>query len=398
MQANLGYQTLPALNELTTEVLEQGPLGEQRRAALVTAQQLALPVWRRTDLKDFSLQAMRPVFGSATIVSGADAAAQGVYVTDFLTALSQKSDLLAQYFGTAVANDHNTFVAYNAALAQDGLVVHVPRNVELAEPIRITYTLPAGGLAIFPRTLIVAEANSRVTVVEEFQSADLDSYGAVVPVAELFANDGSEIRFISLQKLGQNAYQLGAQRAVVGRDARAWWLAGAVGASVQHMDMEVALQGNGAALEWYGFTFGTGKQQLLWAPTVKHIGLSTESQIDFKSAVADTAYVVFDGMIDIEKGAQGTNSDLRDAALHLSGMARSDSIPGLEIDANEVKAGHGSTSGEIDEEQLFYLMARGLTREVATQMIVIGFFSTIVERIPLDDVQERALEMIQAKM
>ncbi|MDP9310065.1 MAG: Fe-S cluster assembly protein SufD [Chloroflexota bacterium] len=398
MQANLAFQTLPTLNELTPEALEQGPLGEQRRAALATARQLELPVWRRTDLKDFSFQNLRAVFGSVTVETTADVAAQGVYVADFQTAANEKADLLAQYLGTAVANDHNTFVAYNAALAQDGLVVYVPRNVELAEPIRVTYTLPAGGQAIFPRTLIVTEANSRVTVVEEFRSADLQSYGAVVPVAELFANDGSEIRFISLQTLGQNAYQLGAQRAIVGRDARIWWLAGAVGANVQHIDMEVALQGNGAGLEWYGFTFGTGSQQLLWAPTVKHIGLSTEGQIDFRSAVADTAYVVFDGMIDIEKGAQGTNSDLRDAALHLSDKARSDSIPGLEIDANEVKAGHGSTSGQIDEEQLFYLMARGLSREVATQMIVLGFFSAIVERIPLDDVQERVLEMIQAKM
>jgi Fe-S cluster assembly protein SufD len=244
----------------------------------------------------------------------------------------------------------------------------------------------------------VAEANSRVTVVEEFVSDDLDSYGAVLPVAELFANDGGEIRFISLQTLGNNAYQIGTQRAVVGRDARVWWMAGAVGATVQHMDLQVSLEGNGSALEWYGFTFGTGTQQLLWAPTVKHIGLSTESQIDFKSAVSDTGYVVFDGMIDIEKGAQGTNSDLRDAALHLSDKARSDSIPGLEIDANEVKAGHGSTSGQIDEEQLFYLMARGLSREVATQMIVVGFFSSVVERIPLDDVQARVMELITAKM
>ncbi|MBV9791979.1 MAG: SufD family Fe-S cluster assembly protein, partial [Chloroflexi bacterium] len=141
-----------------------------------------------------------------------------------------------------------------------------------------------------------------------------------------------------------------------------------------------------------------GTQQLLWAPTVNHIGLSTEAQIDWKSAVSDTAYVVFDGMIDIEKGAQGTNSDLRDAALHLSDKARSDSIPGLEIDANEVKAGHGSTSGQIDEEQLFYLMARGLSRPDATRMILLGFFASVVERVPFDEVRDRVLELIEAKI
>lgn len=397
MPANSAIQTLPALGELTADALDTGALADQRRAALASARQLDLPFWRRTDLKHFKLDELRPVYGSVRI-EAADATEQGVYVADLQTALQEKGELIGQYFGTAVQGDFNTFVAYNTALAQDGIVVHVPRNVEVAAPIRVRYHLPAGGQAIFPRTLIVTEANSRVTIVEEFTSDALDGYGLSVPVTEIFANDGSEVRFISLQTLGQNVYQLGAQRAIVGRDAHVWWLAGAIGASVQHMDMEVDLKGNGSGLEWYGFTFGTGTQQLLWAPTVKHIGLSTEAQIDWKSAVSDTAYVVFDGMIDIEKGAQGTNSDLRDAALHLSDKARSDSIPGLEIDANEVKAGHGSTSGQIDEEQLFYLQARGLSREVATRMIVLGFFSSVVERIPLDDVQEHVLHLIEGKL
>jgi Fe-S cluster assembly protein SufD len=159
----------------------------------------------------------------------------------------------------------------------------------------------------------------------------------------------------------------------------------------------VRLEGNGSELDWLGFTFATETQQLLWAPRVHHIGLSTTAQIQWKSAVADTAYVVFDGMINIEHGAQGTNSDLRDAVLHLSPKARSDSIPGLEIDANEVKAGHGSTSGQIDEEQLFYLRARGLSRAEATRMIVLGFFASIVERVPIDEVRDRVLELIDSK-
>lgn len=396
MPANSQLHSLPTLGALTAEALDAGALAEQRRSALAAAQELPTPFWRRTDLKDFQLDTLRPVYGAATIRAGE--VEGGVYIADLQTALEERPELIARYLGTALPADFNKFTALNAALAQDGLVVHVPRNVEVAEPIRVRYQLPAGGQAIFPRTLVITEANSRVTIVEEFQGADLASYGLIAPVAELFANDGSEIRFISLQTLGQRAYQLGAQRAVTGKDARVWWLSGAIGASVQHMDLQVNLQGHGSALEWYGFTFGTGSQQLLWAPRVNHIGLSTEAQIDWKSAVADTAYVVFDGMIDIEKGAQGTNSDLRDAALHLSEKARSDSIPGLEIDANEVKAGHGSTSGQIDEEQLFYLMARGLSREEATRMIVLGFFAAVVERIPLDDVQERVLELIESKI
>jgi Fe-S cluster assembly protein SufD len=396
MLANSELQTLPVLGELTVDALPESLHEDVRRVALEVAEQLPMPMWRRTDLKDFRLEELKPVFGATEIqTSGVE---QGVYVADLRTALQEKGDLIERYFGKATPVNFNKFVAYNTALTGEGVVVHVPRNVEVEEPIKVTYRLPAVGTAVFPRTLVITEANSRVTVIEEFLSEDFESYGLVVPVAELFANDGSEIRFVSLQTLGENAYQLGAQRAIAEKDARVWWLAGAVGSSVQHVDMQVNLQGNGSALEWYGFSFGTDSQQILWGPKVNHIGLSTEAQIDWRSAVADNAYVVFDGMIDIEKGAQGTNSDLRDAALHLSDKARSDSIPGLEIDANEVKAGHGSTSGQIDEEQLFYLMTRGLSREDATRMIVLGFFSSVVERIPVDEVQERVLELIESKI
>lgn len=396
MSAKSELQTLPVLRELTAEALLDGGLADVRRAALETAQQLPLPFWRRTDLKDFKLDDLQPVFGAVEVQPVSRD--QHVYVADLQTARQEKGELIAGYYSKAAPPDYNTFVAYSTALALDGVVVHVPRNVEVAEPIRITYRLPAAGVAIFPRTLVIAEPNSRVTIIEEFQSEDLPGYGLVVPVAELFANEGSEIRFISLQTLGQNAYHLGTQQAVAGKDARVWWLAGAVGASVQHVEMQVKLEGNGSSIEWNGFSFASDSQQILWGPKVTHIGLSTEGQIDWKSAVLDTGYVVFDGMIDIEKGAQGTLSDLRDAALHLSDKARSDSIPGLQIDANEVKAGHGSTSGQIDEDQLFYLMTRGLSREEATRMLVLGFFGSVVEHIPLDDVQARVLELIEAKI
>ena len=392
MLPNVEAQTLPAIGELTAEAL--GPDGD-RRAALTTAQQLDLPFWKRTNLGTFNPATLRPVFGSVEIEpipSG-----QGIYVADLQTALAERPEVVHKYWGKAVETGYNKFTALNAALARDGVVVHVPRNVEVAAPVRVRYRIPEGGVAVFPRTLVVAEANSRVTVIEEYVSDDLNGDALSAPVSEVFALDGSEVRFISLQTLGKQAYQLGAQKVVTGRDARIFWISGAVGAQVQHIDTDVRLEGNGSELDWLGFTFATETQQLLWAPRVHHIGLSTTAQIQWKSAVADTAYVVFDGMINIEHGAQGTNSDLRDAVLHLSPKARSDSIPGLEIDANEVKAGHGSTSGQIDDEQLFYLRARGLSRTEATRMIVLGFFASIVERVPIDEVRDRVLELIDSK-
>lgn len=392
MLPNVEALVLPGLDEITAELLG---LDETRRATLSTAQKLELPFWKRTDLGRFNLSSLRPVFGAAEVEPSPPA--PGLYVADLQTALVERPEIVRKYWGTAVPADFNKFTALNAALARDGVVIYAGRNVETPAPVRVRYRIPEGGVAIFPRTLVVAEANSRVTVIEEYVSDDLSSAALSAPVAEVFARDGAEVRFISLQTFGANAYQLGAQKAIAGRDARIFWMSGAVGGQVQHVDTDVRLEGNGAELDWLGFTFATGTQQLLWAPRVHHVGLSTTAQIAWKSAVADTAYVVFDGMIKIERGAQGTNSDLRDHVLHLSPKARSDSVPGLEIDANEVKAGHGSTSGQVDEEQLFYLRARGLSRKEALRMIVLGFFGSIVERVPIEAVRETMLELIDGK-
>ena len=391
MLPNVEAQTLPPIAELTADALG---LEGQRRETLALAQALDLPRWSRTNLGKFDLTGLRPTFGMVEV----ETTAQDVYVADLARARSERPDLVAKYLGSAVAAGMNKFTSLNAALAHDGIVVHVPRNVEIAAPIRVRYRLPEAGTAVFPRTLIVAEANSRVTVVEEFVSDDLSDAGLVAPTSEIIVLDGAEVRFLSLQTLGKSAYQLGAQAAVVHRDARIVWVSGAIGSTVQHVDMDVRLQGDGSSLEWLGFTFGTETQQLLWAPRVHHIGLATTAQIAWKSAVADTAYVVFDGMINIEHGAQGTNSDLRDNVIHLSPQARSDSIPGLEIDANEVKAGHGSTSGQVDEDQLFYLQARGLSRADAMRMLVLGFFGSIVDRVPVDDVRDHVMRLIGAKI
>jgi Fe-S cluster assembly protein SufD len=384
---------LPALNELGVEQLGTD---ERRREALQAALSLESPVWRRTDLRRFDPWSMRPSFGNAEIQ--VPSGVEQLYVADLQRALAERPEVIGKYWGQAVPTNFNKYTAFNAALARDGVVVHVPRNLEVAEPVRVRYRLPEGGVAVLPRTMVVAEANSRVTVIEEYVSGELSGAGMVVPVAEVFVLDGASVEFVSLQTLDRQAYQLGAQAANVGRDARIRWISGAVGASVQHVDMDVRLEGNGAELDWLGFTFGVGDQQLLWAPRVHHIGLSTTAQIQWKSAVADTAYVVFDGMINIEHGAQGTNSDLRDNVLHLSPMARSDSIPGLEIDANEVKAGHGSTSGQIDDEQIFYLRSRGMSRAEAMRAIVLGFFASIVEQITLEDVRDHVLELIEGKI
>lgn len=393
MLPNVDLASLPPLGELSGESLG---FDDQQSAALQAAQALDLPRWRRIDLGNVDLSTLRPVFGAVDIEAGP--LPQGVYVADLQTARTERPELIKKYFAVAVPAEENKLTGLSAVLARDGVVIHVGRNIELEQPIRVRYRLPEAGVVTFPRTLVVGEANSRFTVIEEFVSDDLSELGIAVPSSEVYVLDGAHVQFMSIQTLGLGAYHLGTQRAIIGRDAGILWMSGAVGSTLQHMDLDVRLEGNGSELHWLGFSFGTGTQQLLWAPHVHHIGLSTTAQIEWKSAVSDSSYIVFDGMINIEHGAQGTNSDLRDNVLHLSPKARSDSIPGLEIDANEVKAGHGSTSGQVDEEQLFYLRTRGLSAPEALRTLVVGFFASIVEQVPLAEVRDTVLGLIERKI
>ena len=171
------------------------------------------------------------------------------------------------------------------------------------------------------------------------------------------------------------------------------------GGKLQHIEAETNLAGNGAHVDWMAATFAGAGQALLTAPWLRHAGANTEGHMDFKTVVNGDGYTVFDGMIKIEKDSRGTISRLEEHALHLSPKARNDSIPGLMIDTNDVqRAGHASTSGQIDEEMLFYMRSRGIGREDAVHMIVTGFFEPVLDRIPLEDVRARIAGVIESKI
>ena len=177
------------------------------------------------------------------------------------------------------------------------------------------------------------------------------------------------------------------------------WVSANLGAKLQHIEAEIALTEVGSKIEWQGVTFANEQQVLLTAPVLRHVGINTESHLGFKTVVDDDGYSTFDGMIKIEKDSKGTATRLEEHALHLGGKGRSDSIPGLKIDTNDVaRAGHASTSGEIDDEQLFYMLSRGIGREEAMHMIITGFFEPVLDRIPSEELRARVSAMIEAKM
>lgn len=407
MQAHNTLGTLPALVDLTDahivdaarEAGEPAWLIERRREAWHFFAEALPPVWRRTDLTKFdSGMVVAPLGTSGTTLVGSEqAAAQGAVFTTLAAGLQSHADLIKQRLFTAVEPLTHKFTALHAALWQDGVFLYVPRHVSVELPLRALFTM--NDRAIFPHNLIVVERGARVTFVEEYVSPDSAEQLFASPTTEIFLDEDASLRFVTVQTWGAGVYHIGGQRARVGRNASLEWVALNLGGQLQHVEAETSLEGDGSHVDWVAATLADGTQSLLTAPWLRHVGANTEGHMDFKTVVKDESYTTFDGMIKIEHESRGTISRLEEHALHLSPKARSDSIPGLKIETNDVqKAGHASTSGQVDEEMLFYMLSRGVRHEDAIHMIVMGFFEPVLDRIPLEEVRERITGMIERKI
>lgn len=400
--------TLPPLSQLTDTVLieaaqrrlEPGWLIRRREAAWKQFVASVPPIWRRTDLSKFeSENLIAPAEPANTTLAWDESlASQGVIFQPLIEAAKDNNPIVEGLFGTAVDATAHKFTALHAALWQDGAFLYVPKHVTVDTPFVVTITLGANG-AVFPHNLVVLEEGASATFIEQYMSEDSETQAFANPATELITRDGSSLRFVTAQTWGRNVYHIGAQRIIAGRDATIEWVTANLGGKVQHVEAETTLTETGSRVEWQAVTFANEQQILLTAPVLRHVGTNTESHLDFKTVVDDEGYSTFDGLIKIEKESKGTATRLEEHALHLGGKARSDSIPGLKIDTNDVaRAGHASTSGEIDEEQLFYMRSRGITRDEAMHMIVTGFFEPVIARIPSEAVRERVIAVIESKM
>lgn len=359
------------------------------------------PFWRRTDLSGIDPEVLSlPGGPRGTAIQWDEAlAASGVVFTTMAAALRSHEALIKDRLDTAVPALEHKFSAMRAALWQDGAFLYVPKGVSIEVPLRVVYTITEGVRAVFPRTLVVLEENASATLIEEFTSRDQAEPALAAPITELFAGPGSSLRFVSAQHWGDGVYHIGGQKLVLDRDASAEWTSIALGGAVQHIEAETRLEGNGSRVNWLGATFANGKQRLLTAPWLRHVGHNAESFMQFKTVVNDTGYSVFDGMIKIEHESAATSTRLEEHALHLSPNARNDSIPGLMIDTNSVlKGGHASTSGDVDEEQLFYMQSRGIDKAEAKRMIVMGFFEPALDTVPVEELREELTALVAEKI
>jgi Fe-S cluster assembly protein SufD len=302
-----------------------------------------------------------------------------------------------ELLGTLVGTDEK-FAAHNAAEWTHGLLVRVPAGVELAEPLYVRVTGSVADAALFWRVLVVAEEGSRFSFIEEHASAAADLPGYSNSVAELFVGDGAKLEYVSIQNLSRETWHFASHRATVGRDAELDWVAGGFGSKKGKVWIRNDLAGQGATSRVTGAYFADGAQHLDYDTLQEHLAPNTTSDFAFKGALRDHATAVWRGMIRVEKDAQRTNAYQENRNLLLSPNAHADSIPGLEIEANDVRCTHGATVSQVDRDELFYCMARGLSRGEAERLIVRGFYQEIFDRIELEPVRNALQNALEARI
>ncbi len=326
-------------------------------------------------------------------------AKKGVLFGSLSELIQTHGDVLKPHLMTrAVMPDADRFAVWHAAFWTGGTVLYVPRNVQIEKPLYSLLGLATDGAADFSHTLIILEEGASATLLEETASASSTAAGLHVGAVELLLAARSNLCYVQIQNWNDKVWHFAHQAGRVEASASLQWTAGAIGAKLAHIHQEVFLDGKGAAAEVNGVTFASEKQMISYYTQQTHNAPNTHSDLLYKDVVRDHARCVWRGMIKVAKDAQKTDGYQRNDSLLLSETCRVDAIPGLEIEADDVRCTHGATCGQVDEEQLFYRMCRGLRRMEAMHLIVEGFFQRVYDRIPVEIVRETLGQAVERKL
>jgi Fe-S cluster assembly protein SufD len=336
---------------------------------------------------------------STTYSSVEDSATQqGVIFTDMATAIEHHPDLVQQYFRKAVPVDDNKFAALNAAFWSGGTFLYVPQGVEIEVPFRNIVYNQTPGASIFAHTLIVAEEEANVVLVDHWSSADGEDLSLASNVIEVHAAEAAQVRYIQLQNWGRNMWSFSTQKGLCGQDAQLNFLNVALGSKFSRSNISGILNGAGSLAEMLGIYFADENQHIDHLTRQEHVSPYATSDLLIKGALKDRSRTVYSGLIKVHPHAQRTDAYQSNRNLVLSRNARADTIPNLEIGANDVRCTHGATVSQVEEEYIFYLMSRGINRTEAVKLIVDGFFDEVIERVPVEEVQEFVREAIARKI
>lgn len=406
---------------------EPGWLVDLRRAAWARFNELAMPArndeeWVRTDIRLFKLDrfgfptgsapagdmprallAEGVALGGSTVTNDSLAAgtqlaekwaAKGVLFGDLATMVAEHGDLLRPFFERRVVDPlHDKFSALNAAAWAGGALLYVPKKVTIDEPLHALSAMTDGGVDL-NKTLVILEEGAEATLLSETASFTDAGGGFHCGSIELLVEPSARLRYVSLQNWGDQVWHFAHQKAHIAARGQLQWTIGALGSRLAKVNQHVALTGQDAEAQVNGVMFTQGRQHLSYNTHQHHMAAHCRSDLLYKAALQDDSRTVWRGMIKVDKPAQRTDAYQRNDNLMLSRTARADSIPGLEIEADDVRCTHGSTSGRVDEQQVFYAMTRGYTRQEAVRMIVEGFFQQVFDRIPIESVSEALGEAI----
>jgi Fe-S cluster assembly protein SufD len=393
-------------------------LTEIRKSAWQRFQEMSWPSnkdeeWMRTDIRMFHLDKFNipskrdssatsnPVLaegvelvGSSSAIDGVPAQStiddelvkKGVVFGNISELLEEHGELIQKHLFQTVSGTIDRFAALHQATWTSGTFLYVPRNVCISKPIH-TFTTVSDGGSDFTHTLIVVEEGAEATVLAESSNPEGET-GLHCGAIEITVGDRANLRYVNLQDWSQKVWHFAHQKATVGRDANLQWTVGALGSRLAKVNQHVALRGKRANCQVNGVMFTENKQHLSYHTLQHHEASDCTSDFLYKGALQDNSRTVWRGMIKVDIDAQQTDGYQRNDNLLLSSKARADSIPGLEIEADDVRCTHGSTSGRVDEELIFYAQCRGFTRKEAIRAIVTGFFQQVFDRVTIESVRE----------
>ncbi len=322
----------------------------------------------------------------------------GVIFGDLHSAASDHSDLVSKYLMTqAVKPTDGKFAALHGALWSYGAFVYVPRNKVAELPLHIVmYSTQSG--ANLGHVLVVVEENAQATVQVDYSSADGNTQSAYIGATELIVGDAANLRYVALQDWNRQTYEFSHQRGLVGRDGQLDWVIGTMGSKLTKAFIEADIVGKGGSARVSGFFFADKGQFFDLDTQQNHNAPVSVSDLLFKGAAKDNARTLWQGMIKSLPKMQKIDGYQVCRNLVLSDEARMDSIPGLEIEADDVKCSHAATFGTLEEQLIFYLMSRGIPLQTAQLMVIDGFFDELLLRIPFERVRDRLKEAIEAKI
>lgn len=424
--------TREAVEQLSTYLNEPDWMREFRLSAFDLYEATPMPTtseeaWRRTTLRRFPIKKLSPsVNGDAALDAEVPAhlaaqlsedsaggtlvqidgvtqryeisdalKAQGVIFCDMHTAVQEHGDLLQKHFMTdGVPTSDGKFAALHGAFWRGGTFVYVPKGVKAVAPLHSALWSVNGKTAT--HTLIVLEEGAEAIVMDEYESntSNASMHNGVV---ELLVGDGANLTYVSLQDFDDNMWQFTHERGRVGRDAKLHWVLSMMGTRLTKAFQTVELDGTGAYAQMSGLFFTDGRQHFDLDTQQNHNSADTVSDLLYKGALKGKSRSVWQGMIKALKDSQRIDGFQANRNLLLDSDARADSIPGLEIEADDVACTHASTIGKLEETEVFYLMSRGIGRETAEQMLIAGFFDPVMQRIPFEGVRDRIAERILSK-